>query len=144
MTIDPLFLVWVVAFFLAGYFVLGVTMAGIGAATTSYREGSQISMLVYMPAVMVPFWLFMFIAGNPDGPVARILSFIPFTAPVTMILRMGASEISLVETVSSLAVTVLSGVLLLWGSARVFRAGLLMYGQRMSLGRVLRTLREAE
>jgi ABC-2 type transport system permease protein len=143
LTIDPVVLVWVVAFFLAGYFVFGVINAGIGAATTSYREGSMISMLLLMPAVLVPMWLFMIIAGNPDGPLARILSFVPFTAPITMMLRIGATDIPLVEIVGSLAATVLGGVVLLWGSARVFRAGLLMYGQRMSLRRVLSALRQA-
>jgi len=143
LTIDPVLLVWVATFFLAGYFVFGVTNAGIGAATTSYRQGSQISMLLLMPTVFVPMWLFVFIAGNPDGPLARILSFVPFTAPITMMLRIGAAEISLVEIIASLTVTLLGGIVLLWGSARVFRAGLLMYGQRMSLRRVLRALREA-
>jgi ABC-2 type transport system permease protein len=143
LTIDPVLLVWVAAFFLAGYFVLGVTNAGIGAATTSYRQGSQISMLILMPAMFVPIWLFVFIAGNPAGSLAQILSFIPFTAPVTMMLRIGAADIPPVEIIASLAVTLLGGIVLLWGSARVFRAGLLMYGQRMSLRHVLRALREA-
>ena len=43
---------------------------------------------------------------------------------------------------ASLAVVVLSGVLLLCVSARIFRAGILLYGQRMTLGSVLRALRE--
>ena len=93
--------------------------------------------------ICVILWLFMFIAGNPDGLLARILSFIPFTAPITMMLRIGAMNVPLVEIIASLAVTLLGGIVLLWGSARVFRAGLLMYGQRMSLRRVLRALREA-
>ena len=143
LTIDPVLLVWVGAFFLAGYFVFGVTNAGIGAATTSYGEASQISMLLLMPAVLVPLLGFMLIAGNPDGPLARVLSFVPFTAPITMMLRIGATDIGLVEIVASLAVTVLGGVVLLWGASRVFRAGLLMYGQRMSLRRVFSALRQA-
>jgi len=143
LTIDPVLLVWVAAFFLVGYFVFAVTNAGIGAATTSYRQGSQVSMLLLMPAVLVPMWLFVFIASNPSGLLARILSFIPLTAPITMMLRMGAMNVPLIEIITSLLVTLLGGVVLLWGSARVFRAGLLMYGQRMSLRRVLRALREA-
>ncbi len=142
LTVDPLLLVWAVAFFLAGYFVVAVVMAGIGAATSSYRESSQISMLVTMPSV-VPLMFFSLIAGDPDGAVARVLSFIPITAPITMMLRTGNADIAVAEIVASLAVTVLGGLVLLWASARVFRAGLLMYGQRMSLGRVLSALREA-
>ena len=34
LAIDPLLMVWVVAFFLAGYFLFGVTVDGIGAART--------------------------------------------------------------------------------------------------------------
>ncbi len=143
LTIDPILLVWVAAFFLVGYFVFAATNAGIGAATTSYRQGSQVSMLLLMPAVLVPMWLFMFIAGNPDGLLARILSFIPFTAAITMMLRIGAMDVPLVEIITSLIVTLVGGIVLLWGSARVFRAGLLMYGQRMSVRRVLSALREA-
>ncbi len=143
LTIDPILLVWVAAFFLVGYFVFAATNAGIGAATTSYRQGSQVSMLLLMPAVLVPMWLFMFIAGNPDGLLARILSFIPFTAAITMMLRIGAMDVPLVEIITSLIVTLVGGIVLLWGSARVFRAGLLMYGQRMSVLRALRALREA-
>jgi len=143
LTIDPVLLVWVAAFFLAGYFVFAVTNAGIGAATTSYRQGSQVSMLLLMPSVLVPMWLFVFIAGNPDGLLARILSFIPLTAPITMMLRVGAMDVPLVEIITSFIVTLLGGIVLLWGSARIFRAGLLMYGQRMSLRCVLRALREA-
>lgn len=143
LAIDPVLLVWLFAFFLAGYVVFGVTNAGIGAATTSYREASQISMLLLVPGAVVPLWMFMLIAGAPDGPLARVLSLIPITAPITMMLRIGATDIGVAEILASLAVTILGGLLLLWGSARVFRAGLLMYGQRMDLRRVFAVLRQA-
>ena len=141
--IDPVLLVWAAVFFVAGYFVFAATNAGIGAATTSYRQGSQVSMFLLMPAVMVPMSLYVFIAGNPDGLLAQILSFIPFTAAITMMLRIGAMDVPLVEIITSLIVTLVGGIVLLWCSARVFRAGLLMYGQRMSIRRVLSALREA-
>jgi ABC-2 type transport system permease protein len=140
--VDPLFLAWLAAFFLAGYMVLAVVMAGIGAATSSYREGSQIAVLVYLPAVS-PMVAFQLIGADADGGLARVLSFIPVTAPLTMILRMGSTEVPLAEAVASLAVTVLGGLAMLWVSARVFRAGLLLVGQRMTLASVFRALRQA-
>ena len=42
-------------FFLGGYFLGAVILAGIGAATTGVREANQFSAVVIMPAV-VPFW----------------------------------------------------------------------------------------
>jgi ABC-2 type transport system permease protein len=92
---------------------------------------------------MAPIYVMGPIISEPDGDLARLLSFIPFTTPVTMIMRLGAADIALIEIIGSLMVTVPGGVVLLWGSARVFRTGLLMYGQRMSLDRVLSTLRQA-
>ena len=135
-------LVWVLAFFLAGYFVSAVIMAGIGAMTTKAQEANQLAFLVIIPLV-APIYAMTVIISSPDGVLARVLSFIPFTAPSTMMVRLAVDGASIPESLASLAVIVLTGAALLWGSARVFRAGLLMYGQRMSLGRVLRTLREA-
>jgi ABC-2 type transport system permease protein len=142
LNVEPSLLIGMVAFFAAGYFLMAVVLAGIGAATTSYRESSQVALLVVIPSAS-PMMLFQLISGNPDGTLARVLSFIPFTAPFTMILRMGATDLPLWEVLASLAVVTVSGVGLLWVSARVFRAGLLLYGQRMSLGRVWAALQEA-
>ena len=142
LAIEPGLMALVIAFFLTGYLVFAVTMAGIGAATASTKEASQISMIVTMPG-FVPVLLIGMLLENPDGGVSRLLSFIPFTAPVTMMVRLAASDVPLWEVVASLAVLLLTGVALVWISARVFRAGLLMYGQRMSLRGVFAALRQA-
>jgi len=140
--LEPLFLVVVVLFFLSGYLLFAVTMAGIGAATTSYREASSLSMFVIMPT-WVPFWLMQPMLGDPGGALATTLSYIPFTAPLTMMIRTGASDVPVIEVVGSLLVVFASSLALLWISARVFRAGLLMYGQRMGVRAVWRALRQA-
>jgi len=140
--LEPLFLVVVVLFFVSGYLLFAVTMAGIGAATTSYREASSLSMFVIMPT-WVPFWLLQPIINDPDSGLAMLLSYVPFTAPLTMMIRMGASDVPAVQVVGSLLVVFASSLVLLWVSARVFRAGLLMYGQRMGVRAVWRALRQA-
>ena len=142
LAIEPGILALVIAFYLTGYLVFAVTMAGIGAATASTKEASQISIIVTLPGFL-PAWFIVLLLENPDGGVARLLSFIPFTAPVTMMVRLAASDVPLWEVAASLAVLLLTGVALLWISARVFRAGLLMYGQRMSIRGVFAALRQA-
>ena len=142
LTIEPVTLALVIGFFLTGYLVFAVAMAGIGAATTSIKEASQISMIVTLPGIVPAMFLGMLLE-NPDGGFSRVLSFIPFTAPVTMMVRLAASDVPLSEVLASLAVLLVTGVALLWISARVFRAGLLMYGQRMSLRGVFAALHRA-
>jgi ABC-2 type transport system permease protein len=140
--IEPLTLAYVSLFFIAGYFLFSVILAGIGSATTSAKEAGPIIAMVTLPAG-IPIWLFMVILGAPDGGVARVLSFIPITAPTTMMLRIGSEGVSNAELLASLAVTVLAGVVMLFVSARIFRAGMLLYGQRMTLGAVWRAVRQA-
>ena len=134
-------LVWLLLFFLAGYFVVAVVMAGLGAMTSSYTQSSQLSALVIVPSIL-PVAAPQFILESPDGVFARALSFFPVTAPTTVVMRMGQTDLSILELLASLTVVLLSGVLLLYVSARIFRAGILLYGQRTTLGGVLRALRE--
>ena len=132
----------IVVFFLAGYFVFAVVMAGISAATVSAREASSLSSIVLLPA-LAPLILASLISLAPNGPFARILTFIPFTAPATMMIRLGVTDVALWEIALCLGVTVASGLALLWLSARVFRAGILIYGQRMTLRRLWLAVRHA-
>ena len=139
---EPLTLAYVSLFFIAGYFLFSVILAGIGSATTSAKEAGPITALALLPAG-IPLWFVSVILGAPDGGLARVLSFIPVTAPTTMMLRIGSAEVSIAEILASLAVTSLAGVVMLFVSARVFRAGMLLYGQRMTLGAVWRAVRQA-
>ena len=140
--IEPLTLAYVSLFFIAGYFLFSVILAGIGSATTSAKEAGPITAVVLLPAG-IPIWLVTAILSEPDGGLARVLSFIPVTAPTAMMLRMGSGDVSNFEIFASLAVTALAGVAMLFVSARIFRAGLLLYGQRMTLGAVWRAVRQA-
>jgi len=124
------------------YFLFAVTFAGIGAATTSAREAGPITAIVTLPAV-IPVYLSSVLLSDPDGGLARTLSFIPLTAPTTMIQRIGSGGVSTVEMLGSLVLTAAVAGAMLFVSARVFRAGLLMYGQRMTLPAVWRAVRQA-
>ena len=139
--IEPLTLVYVSLFFIAGYFLFSTILAGIGSATTSEKEAGPISAIVIVPAA-IPLWLSSVILSAPDGGLARVLSFIPNTAATTMMQRIGSVDVSNAEILASLGVLALTGVLMLFVSARIFRAGLLLYGQRMTLGAVWRAVRQ--
>ena len=73
--------------------------------------------------------------------LARALTFFPLTAPTASMMRITGGTDKLYEIFLGLLITALAGVFLLWLSARVFRAGLLLYGQRMSLRLIWNALR---
>ncbi len=140
--IDLSLLVWMLAFFLAGYFVSAAVMVGVGAIVTKVQEANQLAFLVIIP-LLVSIYTLGLILSNPGGGLARVLSFIPFTAPSAMMIRLTLGSVSVLESLASLTIIVFTGMVLVWACARVFRAGLLLYGQRMNLRRVIRVLRQS-
>ncbi|MBT9163990.1 MAG: hypothetical protein DDT24_00917 [Chloroflexi bacterium] len=80
---------------------------------------------------------------HPDGLLARILTFIPLTAPMTVMMRLPNTTIPLWEL--ALSLTILGGSIAvgIWVVAKVFRVFLLMYGKRPALREILRYAREA-
>ena len=122
--VDPGVLPWVFAFFLAGYLVSGVVMAGIGAVATGVREASQLAAVVIVPLVAPLYALPVFLV-DPDGGLARALSFVPFTAPTAMMMRLAVGSPAPLEMAASLLVMLLVALGLLWVAARAFSAGLL-------------------
>ncbi len=126
------YLILVLAFYLAGYAIAAALMAGIGAATTSTAEAGPLSALVIIP-LAVPFYAMPLFLTDADHWLTRLLSFVPITAATSMMLRLASSYVEPIEIALSLILMVATAALLLWLASRVFRAGLLLYGQRMSL-----------
>jgi len=125
-------LVLVVIYYLLGFSLYAVLMAGTGSLGTTMRESQQIAGIFTMFAA-VPYMLSGFLFANPNVLLARILSFFPLTAPTMMMMRLPLADVPLVDVVGSIAVLVLSIPVALWLGAKLFRVGLLIYGKRPTL-----------
>lgn len=130
--IDFGFLFLVLAFYLAGYAIAAALMAGIGAATTSVTEAGPLTALVIIP-LAVPFYAMPLFLSDAGHWLTRFLSLLPITAATSMMLRLATSSVAPGEIALSLGLMIVTAALLLWLASRIFRAGLLLYGQRMSL-----------
>ncbi|OGO04015.1 MAG: hypothetical protein A2Y60_02135 [Chloroflexi bacterium RBG_13_54_9] len=131
-----------VVYFLLGYLLFGVLMAAIGSPGASARESQQLASIFSITAV-VPLMLSALIIENPNHIVARVLTIIPFTAPITVMERLAATDIApweLIVSVTVLAASVVGAMVL---AGKVFRMGILMYGKRPSLREIIRYIREA-
>ncbi|TKJ36182.1 MAG: hypothetical protein CEE38_12190 [Planctomycetes bacterium B3_Pla] len=130
-------------YYVLGFFLFGSVMVGIGSICNTIKE-TQSLMTPVMLCCVVPLLAWREIIRAPSGTLARVLSFLPPTTPMVMILRLSSgTEIWIVETLLSivlLAASVLGGV---WIAARIFRTGILMYGKRPGLREVGRWLRQA-
>lgn len=127
------------AYFLLGYAFFGTVQAALGVVTTNQKEANNIAVFVVLPAVS-PFWFLTVLIEHPDGMLAQVLSYVPFTAPLTGLLRFGTGGTGPAEVALSLGVLAVFTALGVLLTARLFRAYLLMYGQRPRVGHILRTL----
>ena len=128
------------AYFLLGYALIGTLLAAVGAVTTNQRQAGNISAFVILPAV-APMWFMFFLLEQPEGVLSRVLTFVPITAPVASLTRLSLGGMDGLEVFLSLSVLAVSVAVLVWFTARLFRAYLLVFGQQPSLGSLLRTLR---
>ena len=129
-------------YFVLGYFFFGTLMAALGAVTTSQREASQITFLIVMPGV-APLWFLQAMLEEPESALARTLSLVPFTAPMVGLMRLGVDGMGPLDLLARIAVLAASVALVMALTVRLFRAYLLMYGQRPGVVQILRTLRGA-
>ena len=136
------FLVLGIVYFILGYLFFAVLMAGVGALGATTRESQQLSMIFIFPAI-IPIYVFILTQFNPNHIVTQALTLIPFTAPITVFMRLGTSEIYTWELIVSITLLVVSIIGSMVLAAKVFRTFLLMYGKRPRLGEIIKSLREA-
>jgi ABC-2 type transport system permease protein len=136
-----------VAVILLLFFVLGFTFyAALFAAVGSMCNSEQDAQQAQMPVAMLLVVSIMFlqpVLGAPEGLMARNLSWVPFSAPIMMPLRMSAVNVPAWDIALSLCALLAACYLALWVAARIYRTGLLMYGKRPSFGEVVRWVRES-
>ncbi len=131
-----------VAFFILGYLLYASMFAAVGAMVSSEQEAQQAAQPITMLLVAAMIFLQVVIA-SPDGTLSRIVSWVPFTAPVLMPLRMSLTTVPPLELLLVLAGMALTCWLCIRLAARIYRTGLLMYGKRPSLRELARWARRA-
>jgi len=142
LSVPPDFLILGVVYFILGYLFIAVIMAGVGSIASTQREGQQLSTLFTIP-VILPIYFMPLIMEHPENPVVKVLTFIPITAPITAIVRLGLSEIPAWELVVSILILILSIIGCFILATKLFRTYLLMYGKRPNLKEILRSFRSA-
>jgi len=129
-------------YFLLGYILFATLMASAGSLGSSAREGQQIAG-IFTGLTAIPFMVSSFLLTNPNSLLVQVLSYVPLTAPVMMLQRLGMGEVPPYQIAISLILLILGIGGALWAGAKVFRMGLLMYGKRPSVSEILRALRQA-
>ena len=117
---------------LLGYLLFASIFVGVGATMSDISTAGNFQGLV----MMLPFSPFIFIGpvfSDPSGLMAQIGTYIPFTSPGVLILRLSLlEEWPWVEIIISLVILIISVWLFMRLAGKIFKVGILMYGKNAS------------
>lgn len=130
-----------IIYFVLGFLLYSSIMAAIGSACNTVKEAQNLMMPVGI-LFFLPMFVWFFVAQQPDSTLAIVLSFIPPITPMIMMVRLSVNpEISVLQIVLSMALLAVSVPAVMWGAAKVFRTGVLMYGKPPSVRELARWVR---
>lgn len=133
---------WGTAVLLVVFFVLGFTFyaalyAAAGSAVNTEQEAQQ----VVQPLILMLVGTAVFIQPiliNPGSRMAQIMSWMPFSAPIIMPLRLSMTSVPPLEIALTLVGLVAACFGAVWVASRIYRVGLLMYGKKPTLREMAR------
>jgi ABC-2 type transport system permease protein len=128
-------------YFLAGYLLYAAILVAIGAACNTLKEAQNLTQPVMM-TLMIPMLSMVFIGQEPNGTVAKVLSWIPFFTPFTMMNRAGGPPATW-EYVGTSVLLLVTIWLTMRAAGKIFRVGVLMTGNPPKLKEILGWLRQS-
>ena len=125
---------WFAVFFLFGFILLAALFAAAAAMVSRMEDiGSTTTPLTML--VMAPYFLVIFFNDNPL--VMTIMSYVPFSAPVGMPVRIFLGDAQWWEPILSLVIMLVTCAAAIWVGAKIYQNSLLRMGARVKLSEAL-------
>ncbi|MFZ1992401.1 MAG: ABC transporter permease [Alphaproteobacteria bacterium] len=129
---------FIVIYFACGLLIYGAIYLAIGSMAASITDAQALlgpaSLIIFLPNLLVSV-----ILADPNGAVARIVSWIPIYTPFYMLMRMAAHPAPW-EVWGTAALTLVTTVLILFRMSRVFANHLLTTERPPAFGSLLRSV----
>jgi ABC-2 type transport system permease protein len=128
-----------ILFFIGGYLMYASLFAAIGAMVNS-QEDTQQYMMPITVLILFAFYAGFYSSQNPDGPLAFWSSIIPLTSPIVMMTRLPYG-VAWWELLLSIALLIITVVLIIKLAAKIYRVGILMYGKKPTYAEIIKWLK---
>jgi ABC-2 type transport system permease protein len=131
----PMFLIY----FLLGYVMYAALILALGSVCNTIKEAQNYMAMITM-IMVVPMLTMPFIPKDPNGTLARVLSWIPIYTPFTMMNRVNAGP-PLCDSIGTTILLLVSTAVSLWMAGKIFRIGILRTGQPPKIVEMLRWIK---
>ncbi|MBR2051315.1 MAG: ABC transporter permease [Bacteroidales bacterium] len=126
-------------YFVFGYLLYAAMFAAIGGMVDNETDSNQFSTVVSLPLI-VAIVCSTAMVNNPDSNLGLWLSMIPFTSPISMMIRIPFG-VPYWQVAVSLVLLILTFILITWLAGKIYRTGILMYGKKPSFKEIWKWLR---
>ena len=126
-------------YFILGFLLYAALFAAIGSMVDNETDSQQFSTIVALP-LMISIICAPTLVNSPDSGLGLWLSMIPFTSPVTMMLRIPFG-VPYWQVGISLLILITTFLAVTWLAAKIYRTGILMYGKKPSWKEIWKWLR---
>lgn len=128
-------LTWFAVLFIFG-FLLTATLYAATASLVSRMEDAGTVTSPVMMLIMIPYFMVIFFFDNER--VLTIMSYVPFSAPVGMPMRLYYGDAAWWEPLLSLVIIIVTTAAAAWIGAKIYEGSILRTGQRVKLREALR------
>ena len=118
-------------YFLLGYLLYAAMFAAIGSAVDNEADTQQLQLPMTLPLI-VGLFIMLHTFEHPSSQLSIWASIIPWTSPMVMLARIPFNVVPAWQLILSLVLLFLTFLGTAWVSAKIYKAGILMYGKKSS------------
>ncbi len=127
---------YLLLFLIGGFLFYSSIYAAIGSAVDNIQDAGQLQSVVVFP-IIIGLIFAMTAASDPNSTMALVLSLVPFTSPMVMMVRIPFGIPSW-EIITSLVLLYISFIFMVWIAAKIYRVGIFMYGKKPTVRELIR------
>jgi ABC-2 type transport system permease protein len=131
-SLDTALMINLVVWFILGFLLFAVMYGAAGSLVSRMEDAQTVAFPMSMVAV-AGFFVSIAALSDPDGTVAVIGTFIPFTAPFVVPVRAALEAIPAWQYIAAVVITIATIVGLVLVAGRIYAGGLLRFGTRVKL-----------
>ena len=134
---------YLLIFFLLGFLIYSFLFGAMASTVSKIEDLSSVVMLIQI--IFVAGFVFStnaMTSGDVNSELMKGLSLFPLTSPMAMFTRIAMSEVPGLEILLSVAFLILATILIGYIAAKIYRVGVLMYGTKPTLAKIIKAIRE--
>ena len=142
--IPPELLGYMLVFFLLGFLIYAFLYGAIASTVSKLEDiNTAVQPVTYLFLFGFMVVMFSMSSGEVDNLLMRVCSYIPFTSPMAMFTRIAMSTVPWYEIALSIAILLGSTIGIGFLAAKIYRLGVLMYGNAPKLGNIIKSILKA-